>query len=56
MILTRNYHKTAICILDKNITGTEFLNLIANWHGMDIFSDEFVEFLEKEGFGIVVLL
>ena len=44
MILTRNYHKTAICILDKNITGTEFLNLIANWHGMDIFQTNLLSF------------
>lgn len=46
-----NYNNFVKIIEDYGLTGEDVLNLLTNWHGTDIVSDEFLDNLEScEGF------
>ena len=45
----KNYETLSEAIRENGISAEELLNAFTNWHGMQILSDDFMEFLEEEG-------
>lgn len=44
----RNYETLLEAIKTYNISAEELLDAFTNWHGLQLFSDEFMEFLKDE--------
>lgn len=45
----RNYETLSEAIKENGISAEELLDAFTNWHGMQILSDDFMEFMEEEG-------
>lgn len=45
----KNYETLSEVIKTNNISAEELLDAFTNWHGLQILSDDFMEFLEEEG-------
>ncbi len=45
---TLNYEVVENIITDYNLTAIDVLNLFTNYNGLQIMTDDFVEFVQKE--------
>lgn len=46
----KNYETLLEVIKANNISAEELLDAFTNWHGLQLIDDDFMEFLEDEGY------